>query len=193
SRVNNDQTQRNNLHKRDNTYANKPVIHILQRYFPQIINIQITEQLIQQYATVSEDCNPLHHSNHAAKRAGFPKRIAHAMLTMAISTQLITPILLQQNKVERFQVKFLLPVYINDCLTITSHLDGQIDGNTFQTQIKIINQHTKTVMNGKMKIAPHFTNPINLLHKMYRLHTKRKLLKSCQRFSMATLTISSSV
>ncbi|HLR79661.1 MAG TPA: MaoC family dehydratase [Bacillota bacterium] len=132
---------------------------MLQRYFPRTINIQITEQLIQQYATVSEDWNPLHHSNHAAKRAGFPKRIAHGMLTMAISTQLITPILLQQNKVERFQVKFLLPVYINDCLTITSHLQRQSDGNTFHIQIKALNQHAKTVMNGKMKIAPLFTNP----------------------------------
>src|SRR5699024_12531158 len=118
-----------------------------------------TKLRINDHATVCEDWNHLHHSNHAAKRAVFHKRIAHGMLTMDISTQFITPILLQQNKVERFQVKFLLPVYINDCLTITSHLQRQSDGNTFHIQIKALNQHAKTVMNGKMKIAPLFTNP----------------------------------
>lgn len=83
-----------------------------------IITIPITKELINDYAAVSQDFNPIHLDLDAALSAGLADRVAHGMLIMGLSTKLITTYLQEGWFVSSHHAKLLLPVYIDDKITL---------------------------------------------------------------------------
>lgn len=91
--------------------------------------IQVTDELINEYAYMSKDLNPIHLNKTTAIKAGLPDRIAHGMLVMAVSPQLITAYLQDGWFISSQEAKMLVPILINEIFIIkldlvewTSHM-----------------------------------------------------------------------
>src|SRR5690625_1105936 len=116
------------------------------------IELKITNEMITQYATVSNDNNPIHLSIAAANEAGFPKQVAHGMLLIALSSTLCTPLIEDGWFVSHFETKFISPLFVDDKLTISiqsiSHQTEKLIWHICGKKEKDI-----TVFNGKVIFA----------------------------------------
>ena len=80
--------------------------------------IEITDEMVQLFAKVSGDFNPIHLDDEFAKKTKFGRRIAHGMLSGALISRVLAMklgpggIYLGQN------LKFLRPVHIGDTIEI---------------------------------------------------------------------------
>ena len=79
----------------------------------------ITKKMVEDYANVSQDKNPIHLDNEYAKNTIFKKRIVHGMLLAGLISSLIGnefpgngSIYLNQN------LSFKKPVYLNEAVEI---------------------------------------------------------------------------
>ncbi|WP_217697241.1 MaoC family dehydratase [Virgibacillus siamensis] len=124
---------------------------LVEEIFPKTIETTLTAEMVEHYAVVSGDDNPIHLSKRAASQAGFPNKVAHGMLTMAISTQLVSPLLGKTWMIQSVASTFLSPVYVNDQLTITGFVSYYRDG-VLRIKIQAQNQNRKMVMRGKVTL-----------------------------------------
>ncbi|QGS69135.1 hypothetical protein CV093_14595 [Oceanobacillus sp. 143] len=76
----------------------------LEGFFPKTFVILITNKMVENYANVSHDWNPIHLSIEAAKQAGYPQKVVHGMLSMAISSRLVSPLLGQSWMIQFHQI-----------------------------------------------------------------------------------------
>ncbi|MEI3611487.1 MaoC family dehydratase [Pseudogracilibacillus sp. SO30301A] len=119
--------------------------------FPKTMEIVITNKMIRQYAAISGDVNPIHFSKTAAKKAGFPNQVAHGMLTMALSTIFISPLLQRQWRVVYFRIKFSSPLFIDDRLTIQATMMNHSE-EELSFKISGNNQHNAPIIQGQIKL-----------------------------------------
>lgn len=79
----------------------------------------ITQELLQHYADVSGDTNPLHLNEESARQFGFERTVAHGMLTMAFLGQFIIFHLKSRpgSFLISLQARFVQIVYVGDLLT----------------------------------------------------------------------------
>ena len=82
-------------------------------------SFKITKKMVEDYANVSQDKNPIHLDNEYAKNTIFKKRIVHGMLLAGLISSLIGnkfpgngSIYLNQN------LSFKKPVYLNETVEI---------------------------------------------------------------------------
>lgn len=115
----------------------------------EVIEFQMTEEKIHQYAAISNDYNPIHLSTRSANQAGFPNRVAHGMLSMAIGTKLISPMLRDSWSVQSYRVKFSSPLYINDTLTVKAH-ELTRTAESFSIKVSGTNQMNDQIISGKI-------------------------------------------
>lgn len=113
----------------------------------------ISEADIFAFAGITLDCNPIHVNVEFAKNSIFKKRVAHGMLTASMIVQTLTSlggfgtIHLSQT------VKFLMPVFIGDTVTVISKVTSKNDEKHRVTaKSVIINQEGKTVLEGEALI-----------------------------------------
>lgn len=116
------------------------------------IKIQMTKQLIEEYSQVSGDVNPIHLSKKAAHDAGYPKEVAHGMLSMAISTSLISPYLEGGWVLAMYRVKFTSPLFVWDHLVIDRELVAS-DEEAVKLKILGNNQHGERILQGKIELV----------------------------------------
>lgn len=81
----------------------------------------ITDAVVQQFAEISGDFNPLHLDEEFAKKTRFGTRIAHGMISGALISAVLgfnlggkTVVYLTQS------LKFVAPVFIDDTVTATA-------------------------------------------------------------------------
>lgn len=86
--------------------------------FEKKVEIKITEQLVERYAVISGDVNSIHLIKSAANHAGFTNRVAHGMLSMAISASCISPLLQHGWLLSDYKMTFSSPLFIGDILRI---------------------------------------------------------------------------
>lgn len=119
----------------------------LKTSFPKTIVIPIASQMIQNYAKVSQDWNPIHMSVSAAQQAGYPQEVVHGMLTMAISARLVSPLLGKSNMIQSYHIKLIAPLYVNDRLTVTGSILSDNEMN-----IRGEKQDGSVVIKGKLRL-----------------------------------------
>ncbi|WP_110113102.1 MaoC/PaaZ C-terminal domain-containing protein [Bacillus sp. CGMCC 1.16541] len=85
-------------------------------------SVEVTKQMVEQYARVSGDYNPIHLKQEAAMKAGFPNTIAHGMLGMGISTRLLAPYLSENSIITSYQTRFTSPLIVGETL----HVSGTV-------------------------------------------------------------------
>lgn len=93
----------------------------------------IDSSVVQLYAEVADDFNPIHFEDVAAQRLGFPSRIAHGMIGGGVLNRMLT-----QNfgsdwlRKGQLDIKFIRPVLVGDTvvaggvLTTTSPISAQV-------------------------------------------------------------------
>ncbi|MFE1242825.1 MaoC family dehydratase [Fictibacillus sp. NPDC058756] len=82
------------------------------------LHIEVTEQLVRKYGEVSGDFNPIHFEDKAAKEKGFPAKIIHGMLSMAIASNIVEPYLQEGYWVKSYEMKFKAPVLVGETISI---------------------------------------------------------------------------
>lgn len=116
------------------------------------INIQMTKQLIEAYSQVSGDVNPIHLSEKVAMDEGFPKEVAHGMLSMAISAKVISPFLERGWVLAIYWVKFSSPLFVGDQLMVDTEL---VESDEDGIVLKLIgnNQQGERILQGKIELV----------------------------------------
>ncbi|MED1863872.1 MaoC/PaaZ C-terminal domain-containing protein [Fictibacillus nanhaiensis] len=80
--------------------------------------IEINEDMVRKYGEVSGDFNPIHFDDRASKEKGFPAKIIHGMLTMAIASNIVEPYLQKGYWVKTYEMKFKAPVLVGETISI---------------------------------------------------------------------------
>jgi 3-hydroxybutyryl-CoA dehydratase len=82
------------------------------------LHIEVTEQMVRKYGEVSGDFNPIHFEDCAAKEKGFPAKIIHGMLSMAITSNIVEQYLHEGYWVKTYEMKFKAPVLVGETINI---------------------------------------------------------------------------
>jgi len=112
--------------------------------------VLVTDQLIDSYAAISKDFNPIHMDDAVAIQAGFAGRIAHGLLCEAEVSRILGTvfpgegtILLQEN------FRFIGPVYVGDHITTRIWVTQLIpEKQRAQIDFACTNQNAQPVMTG---------------------------------------------
>ncbi len=112
--------------------------------------MQITEQKMDLFLSLTNDCSPIHVNDDYAKKRGYDGRVVYGMLPGSLFSTLAGVYLPGEHcLLHSVECKFAKPVFIGDTLTITGKVIEVND--TFKTiKIKgiIKNQNDKTVTRG---------------------------------------------
>ena len=111
---------------------------------------QITQEDVDKFISICNDVNPIHVDEEFAKNAKLPSKIVHGILVSSlISTVVGTKcpgpgsVWLDQN------LKFLLPVRINDTITATSEILVKInERQQVIVRTTCVNQNNEVVIEG---------------------------------------------
>lgn len=113
----------------------------------------ITESLLNKFAQVSGDYNPLHMDEQYANLTPFKHRVCHGMLLASFFSQLIGMYIPGKNGLYFSQsLKFTHPCFINDVITV----EGEVLDKSISTRIitlkTTISNSGKSVVEGIAKV-----------------------------------------
>lgn len=115
----------------------------------------ITDRDVFRFADASGDYNPLHIDDTYARQTRFGRRIAHGILTAGIiSTVLGSEIPGLGTIFVQLEIKFLLPVYINDTITATAMVTEIINPARVRMLVACVNQRGEDVAIGNAIVVP---------------------------------------
>ena len=81
--------------------------------------IQVTDEMVREFAKITGDNNPLHLDDEFAKKSIFGKRIVHGMLVVSLISKVLGHDFPGAGTVYVSQsVRFRKPVYVNDTVKI---------------------------------------------------------------------------
>lgn len=120
----------------------------------------VTEADVVNFSYLSWDHNPLHTDEEFAKKTIFGKRIAHGMLSLAISTGLSQQLGILDDTIMAFlgiEWKFVAPVFIGDTLTLVQQVaekreTSKPDRGIIVFEAKLANQKNDVVQEGKRTV-----------------------------------------
>jgi acyl dehydratase len=76
--------------------------------------VRFTRERLVRYAGAATDFNPIHYSEHFARRVGLPGVIAHGTLTMGTALRVVTNWVGDPSRVTSYFVRFTRPVVVPD-------------------------------------------------------------------------------
>ncbi len=82
------------------------------------VRVQVTDQMVRQFADMSGDHNPIHLDETYAATTRFKRRIAHGMITAALISRALNQSLGEGGVYLGQTLKFVNPVFIDDILDI---------------------------------------------------------------------------
>lgn len=115
---------------------------------------KIDESLVDDFAKISGDFNPLHMDEKYAKTTSFKKRVCHGMLLASFFSKLIGMHIPGKNALYFSQsLNFKNPCYINDEVTIEGEvIDRRSATRLITLKITIHNQTGKCLIDGVAKV-----------------------------------------
>lgn len=81
-------------------------------------DVQVTDQMVRQFADLSGDHNPIHLDDEYAAKTRFKRRIAHGMICGALISRVLAEKLGSGGIYLAQSMKFIHPVFINDTVTV---------------------------------------------------------------------------
>ncbi len=116
----------------------------------------LTERDLILFATVSGDHNPIHVDETFASSSQFGERIAHGMWTGSLISAALAMVMPGPGGVYRSQeLKFLLPVKINDTITVRLEVIEKSERTKCAIiSTNVVNQNGKFVAKGKACVMP---------------------------------------
>ena len=119
----------------------------------EVFEVEITLEMLDQFAELSGDVNPLHMDEVYAKKRGFKGRVAFGLLTSSLYSRLAGVYLPGENcLLQGIDVKFLKPVFAGDQLAVSGKV-SYINEAYGQIEIKaqIVNQEGVKISTAKIK------------------------------------------
>ena len=120
----------------------------------------ITAEMIETFAEISGDTNPVHLDENAAKESIFGERVAHGILVTGLISNVLGCKLPGHGSIYVSQsVQFLRPVKINDEITASVEIISKDERRgTCKCKTICTNQHGKVVIKGEAVGMPKKTN-----------------------------------
>ena len=118
--------------------------------------INITSQLLDDFARLSGDINPLHMDAAFASTRGFRDRVVHGALLCGFISKLVGIYLPGENcLLHSINVKFLMPTYVNDTVEVMGVVEQvSLGASIFVLSITIKNlSSSATVARGKVTVG----------------------------------------
>ena len=115
---------------------------------------KINEALVNDFAKISGDFNPLHVNKEYASSTNFGKRVCHGMLLTSFFSQLVGMHLPGKNSLYFSQtLNFRNPCFIDDTITISGEiLEKKSNMRLITIQTTIHNQTGKCLIDGIAKV-----------------------------------------
>ncbi len=117
--------------------------------------VKVTEDMLDAFRNITGDDNPLHCDGEYAKNEGYEGRVAYGMLTASFLSTLAGVYLPgRYSLIQSTEIRFALPVYIGDVLTVTGEISEKNDTfGLIYLKVTIKNAGGKKVCRGKMQIG----------------------------------------
>jgi 3-hydroxybutyryl-CoA dehydratase len=110
--------------------------------------IEITEQIVNDFSNLIGDKNPIHTDFEYAKNTIFKKPIAHGMLISSFFSKMISEIYPGHGSIYLSQsMRFLKPCYVNDKIIVTIELISENNGK-YDLSTKIYNTENTLLVDG---------------------------------------------
>lgn len=87
--------------------------------FTQSITVKVTDKMVQQFAEMSGDRNPIHLNDEFASKTRYGRRIAHGMIAGALISRALVECIGGGGVYLGQSLKFVNPVFIDDTITVT--------------------------------------------------------------------------
>jgi len=115
----------------------------------------VSAEMMDAFAAISGDENPLHVDEAYAKAQGQPGRVVYGMLTASLYSTLCGMYLPgERSLLQSVDVKFHKPVFIGDVLTVTGEVVERHEGlNVIRIRAVIRNQHGKRVSSANLQVG----------------------------------------
>lgn len=115
----------------------------------------ITEQMVDGFARLSGDVNPLHTDDAFAKALGHPGRMAHGMLVASFFSTLVGLHLPGRHALlHGVDAQFHKPVYPGDQLTVSGEVRHvSVAARQAEIKARIVNQRGETVCKATLKVG----------------------------------------
>jgi 3-hydroxybutyryl-CoA dehydratase len=116
--------------------------------------IKISKSMLNEFAKISGDTNPLHMDDHYAKSQNFDSRVCHGMLLASFFSRLVGMYLPGKYALYFSQtLNFQNPCYLDDEITV----EGEITEKSNSTRMiniltKILHKNGKCLVDGNAKV-----------------------------------------
>ena len=122
--------------------------------------VQINESLINEFARISGDNNPLHMDERYATKTPFGKRICHGMLLASFFSKLIGMHLPGKNSLYFSQtLDFQLPCFLGDTVTLEGEvIDKSPSTGIITIKTTVTNQINNCLVDGIAKVIVRKNN-----------------------------------
>ena len=133
--------------------SSKASVQLLGKTFQR--EVAITDDLIQQFARFSGDHNPIHFSDEAAQRSGFPGKVAHGLIQASLLSAVVGMDLPGPGSViHRLEMKWQKPCYAGDRIAILLEISEEHESvQTVVCRVKITNQLGEVISRGLVQVG----------------------------------------
>jgi 3-hydroxybutyryl-CoA dehydratase len=117
-------------------------------------SIKITESMMEEFAKISGDFNPLHMDEQYAKSTKFGKRVSHGMLLASFFSKIVGMHLPGKNALYFSQtLNFRSPCFINDEVTVEGEvIEKSMASKIIELKTTVYNQNGKCLVDGIAKV-----------------------------------------
>ncbi len=122
--------------------------------------IKISNSLIDDFAKISGDTNPLHMDDKYAKLSNFDSRVCHGMLLSSFFSRLIGMYLPGKNALYFSQtLNFQNPCYVDDEIIVEGEIINKSDSKKMiDINTKILHKNGKCLVDGNARVIVRNTN-----------------------------------
>lgn len=117
--------------------------------------VQVTEEMMDQFRIITGDDNPLHADAVYAREKGYENKVVYGMLTASFLSTLAGVYLPgERSLIHSVETKFLKPVLAGDVLVVSgtvAELDERF--SCLKLRVEIWNQKREKVLRGSMQIG----------------------------------------
>ncbi len=117
-------------------------------------HVKITQSLVDDFARISGDYNPIHMDDDFAKSSKFGRKIVHGMLLASLLSRMVGMYLPGKYAIYSSQdLEFHNPCFIGDEITVTSIVNDKSESTKIiKIESKITNKEKKILLQGEGRI-----------------------------------------
>lgn len=118
-------------------------------------SVTIIPKMLEQFCSITGDCNPLHTDMEFAKEKGYPSCVVYGMLTASFLSTLAGMYLPgEKSLIHSVETRFVKPVFPGDILQISGKIAEKNElFHVIKVKVAMSNQNGEKVLRGTMQIG----------------------------------------